>query len=250
MKRINSRKLLTLEENKRANQVPLFFMVIFRFFIGLGFVVYFLSVAYSQRTGVLLGVVLFMILMLLMSKKLQRQIVSLEGKFLDNLNERELRRTGKKNNLVHNMHLAHMEVNGECAFIGKRLEDANIRQEYGVNIVSIKRGLKRINIPKGDSRIFPGDVVSVIGTDEQIQKFLNAVEPEETVTADQNQAEERFEFDRIIIPKGSFLIGKTIAQSGIRDKESCLIVGVERVDGTFLPPTGNIVLREEDMLWL
>lgn len=249
MKRINSRKLLTLEENKRANQVPLFFMIIFRFFIGLGFVVYFLSIAYSQRTGVLLGVVLFVVVMLLMSKRLQRQIVSLEEKFMDNLNERELRRTGKKNNLVRNMHLAHMEVNGECAFIGKRLEDANIRKEFGVNIVSIKRGLKRINIPKGDSRLFPGDIVSVIGTDEQIQKFLDAVEPEE-ISADETENEEHFELERIIIPKNSPLIGKTIAQSGIREKDSCLVVGVERVDGTFLAPTGNIVLKETDMLWI
>ena len=247
MKRINSRKLLALKENKRANQVPFFFMVIFRFFIGLGFVIYFLSAAYSQRIGVLLGVILFIVVMLLMSKRLQRQIVSLEGKFMDNLNERELRRTSK--NLVRDMHLAHIEVNGECSFIGKRLEDANIRKEYGVNIVSIKRGTKRINIPKGDSRLFPGDVVSVIGTDEQIQKFLEAVEPEESsVTEEEN--EEHFELERIVIPENSPLVGKTIAQSGIREKDSCLVVGIERMDGSFLAPTGNTVLKESDMLWI
>ena len=164
-----------------------------------------------------MGVVLFVIVMLLMSKRLQRQIVSLEGKFMDNLNERELRRTGRKNNLVRNMHLAHMEVNGECAFIGKRLEDANIRKEYGVNIVSIKRGLKRINIPKGDSRLFPGDVVSVIGTDEQIQKFLDAVEPEE-ISVDETENEEHFELERIVIPKDSPLIGKNDRPIGNQGK--------------------------------
>ena len=249
MKRINSRKLMSIKENKSANFVPLFLMVILRFLIGLAFVVYFLSKVYSQRTGVLLGVVLFVLITLFLSKRLQRQILSLESRFMDNLNERELRRTGKKNNLVHNMHLAHMEVYGSCEFIGKRLADANIHRNYGVNIVSIKRGNKRINIPKGDSRIFPGDLISVIGTDEQIQRFLEAVEPEDTGT-DAEEPEIHFEFERIAIPDDSSLIGKTLAQSGIREKDSCLVVGIEHADGSFYEPTADFLFKKGDMIWI
>ena len=244
MKRINSRKLMSIKENKSANFVPLFLMVILRFLIG-----YFLSKVYSQRTGVLLGVVLFVLITLFLSKRLQRQILSLESRFMDNLNERELRRTGKKNNLVHNMHLAHMEVYGSCEFIGKRLADANIHRNYGVNIVSIKRGNKRINIPKGDSRIFPGDLISVIGTDEQIQRFLEAVEPEDTGT-DAEEPEIHFEFERIAIPDDSSLIGKTLAQSGIREKDSCLVVGIEHADGSFYEPTADFLFKKGDMIWI
>ena len=249
MKRINSRKLMSIKENKSANFVPLFLMVILRFLIGLAFVVYFLSKVYSQRTGVLLGVVLFVLITLFLSKRLQRQILSLESRFMDNLNERELRRTGKKNNLVQNMHLAHMEVYGSCEFIGKRLADANIHRNYGVNIVSIKRGNKRINIPKGDSRIFPGDLISVIGTDEQIQRFLEAVEPEDTGT-DAEEPEIHFEFERIAIPDDSSLIGKTLAQSGIREKDSCLVVGIEHADGSFYEPTADFLFKKGDMIWI
>ena len=249
MKRINSRKLMSIKENKSANFVPLFLMVILRFLIGLAFVVYFLSKVYSQRTGVLLGVVLFVLITLFLSKRLQRQILSLESRFMDNLNERELRRTGKKNNLVHNMHLAHMEVYGSCEFIGKRLADANIHRNYGVNIVSIKRGNKRINIPKGDSRIFPGDLISVIGTDEQIQRFLEAVEPEDAGT-DAEEPEIHFEFERIAIPNDSSLIGKTLAQSGIREKDSCLVVGIEHADGSFYEPTADFLFKKGDMIWI
>ena len=249
MKRINSRKLMSIKENKSANFVPLFLMVILRFLIGLAFVVYFLSKVYSQRTGVLLGVVLFVLITLFLSKRLQRQILSLESRFMDNLNERELRRTGKKYNLVHNMHLAHMEVYGSCEFIGKRLADANIHRNYGVNIVSIKRGNKRINIPKGDSRIFPGDLISVIGTDEQIQRFLEAVEPEDTGT-DAEEPEIHFEFERIAIPDDSSLIGKTLAQSGIREKDSCLVVGIEHADGSFYEPTADFLFKKGDMIWI
>ena len=249
MKRINSRKLMSIKENKSANFVPLFLMVILRFLIGLAFVVYFLSKVYSQRTGVLLGVVLFVLITLFLSKRLQRQILSLESRFMDNLNERELRRTGKKNNLVHNMHLAHMEVYGSCEFIGKRLADANIHRNYGVNIVSIKRGNKRINIPKGDSRIFPGDLISVIGTEEQSQRVVEAVETEDTGTAAE-EPEIHFEFERIAIPDDSSLIGKTLAQSGIREKDSCLVVGIEHADGSFYEPTADFLFKKGDMIWI
>lgn len=246
MKRIN--KSVLSRDARSTNLVPLLLIVIVRFLIGLTLVVYFLSSIHSQRMGVLLGVSLFIVLSLLFSKRLQRQILSLEDRFIDNLNERELRRTGKKNNLVHNMHLAHVEVFGNCGFIGKRLADANIHREYGVNIVSIKRGNKQINIPKGDSRLFPGDVVSLIGTDEQIQRFLEAVEPDET--AENETAEVRFEFERVVLPDDSALIGKTLAQSGIRDKDSCLVVGLERADGTFVEPSADLLFFSGDTMWI
>ena len=73
---------------------------------------------------------------------------------------------------------------------------------------------------------------------------------QEEISVDETENEEHFELERIVIPKDSPLIGKTIAQSGIREKDSCLVVGVERMDGTFLAPTGNIVLKETDMLWI
>ncbi|MCH5328837.1 MAG: TrkA C-terminal domain-containing protein, partial [Coprobacter sp.] len=246
MKRIN--KSILARDARSTNLVPLLLIVIVRFLIGLAIVVYFLSAIHSQRMGVLLGVSLFIVVSLFFSKRLQQQILSLEDRFIDNLNERELRRTGKKNNLVHNMHLAHVEVFGNCSFIGKRLADANIHREYGVNIVSIKRGNKQINIPKGDSRLFPGDVVSLIGTDEQIQRFLEAVEPDET--AENETAEVHFEFEQVAIPDNSPLVGKTLAQSGIRDKDSCLVVGLERADGTFVEPSADLLFLAGDRMWI
>ena len=48
---------------------------------------------------------------------------------------------------------------------------------------SIMRGSQRLNIPNGDTIIFPGDKLQVIGNDEQLQKFAlsltNDIYPEE-----------------------------------------------------------------------
>lgn len=249
MKRVKRDLLDQLKREDRGNQMPLIIMIIFRIILGVGFVAYFLSGIYSQRLGIIIVVSVFILLFIIFSKKVQRQVSRMEDMFMNNLNERELRRTGKKNSLIRNMHLAHMEVSGDCKFVGKRLRDANIRKEYGVNVVSIKRGNKRMNIPDGESRIFPGDVVSVIGTDDQIQKFLTVVEP--PVPEDEPEAESvKVSFESFAIASDSYLIGKTVSESGIRDKESCLLVGIERKDGTFIQPTGQTVFEAGDLLWI
>ena len=60
----------------------------------------------------------------------------IESRFLDNLNERELRRSGAKNNLVSNMHLAYMTVGYDCPFVGEQLKNTASRYPpYSVAII-------------------------------------------------------------------------------------------------------------------
>ena len=49
------------------------------------------------------------------------RLARIESKFLNNLNERELRRSGANNNLVSDMHMAYVNVGYDCQFVGERL---------------------------------------------------------------------------------------------------------------------------------
>ena len=60
----------------------------------------------------------------------------IESKFIDNLNERELRRTGLNNTLVSDLPLAHMQVGYGCPFVGDRLRNTGLRSRYGVDVVT------------------------------------------------------------------------------------------------------------------
>ena len=44
-----------------------------------------------------------------------------------------------------------------------------------IHISSIIRGMHRINIPGANVRLFPGDTIQVIGTDEQLGEFARDV---------------------------------------------------------------------------
>lgn len=240
-----------LREANAHFDVPLVVMTVIRPLLALGFVVYLLSSLYSIVIGVIFGMVIFGVLIFFLSKKVRKQMRSIESKFLENLNERELRRNGKNNNLINDLHLAYVEVGYNCEFVGDRLCDSDIRRRYGVNISSIQRGSTTLLVPKGDTRIFPGDILGVIGNDEQIEQLLEVVgNAHDNDSAPSDTDVRDIKFTSIQLSENSPLIGKTSASSRIREDYSALLVAIQHADGTFVRPDGTCEFGAEDVLWL
>ncbi len=243
-------KKIERERLRRANarfDVPLIVMTIFRFVIALAFVVYLLSAIYSMTTGLTVGLAVFVLIMILFSKRVKNRLTGIETKFLDNLNERELRRSGKNNNLVSDLHLAYMEVGYDCPFVGERLKNSNLRKNYGVNVVSIQRGTTSIPIPNGDTRVFPGDILGVIGNDEQIQALLSVVEANVNDEVSINYSD--FKLTNIQLGEESPLLGHTTASASLRDKYTALVVAIQRGE-EYIKPNGEVVFMPQDIVWL
>ena len=60
--------------------------------------------------------------------------------------------------------------------MGKTLKELNFRQKCNVNIVTIIRGSKRINIPGGNERLYPFDKLVVVGADDDLAHFRQYIE--------------------------------------------------------------------------
>ena len=203
---------------------------------------------YSLRVGIVVGVALMLLLIMLFSQKLNRQLRQLEARFLDNLNERELRRTGKNNNLVNDLHLAYIRVGYGCPFVGERLVNSRIRQQYGVSVVMIQRGSTLIVVPGGDTRIFPGDVVGVIGTDEQIEAVVSVMDVDAPPQPDAPGLDD-FRLTSVELTSTSPLIGQTLASADVRRNYSTHVVALERY-GEFFDHPATIPLQPSDRLWI
>ncbi len=227
--------------------VPLIIMTVVRLLIAMVIIVYLLSALYSMTVGWTFGVALFLVLLLSFSKSVRRKMNRIESRFLDNLNERELRRSGAKNRLVPNMHLAYMTVGYDCPFVGEQLKNSGLRGKYGVSVSSIQRGSTMIMVPGADSHVFPGDVLGVIGTDEEIQSLLPIVEaqPDETSTT----APDDVKLTSVRLSEESSLVGKTIVSSRFRDSYEALLVAVQR-DDDYLQPEPSTVFAAGDVLWV
>jgi CPA2 family monovalent cation:H+ antiporter-2 len=121
-----------------------------------------------------------------------------------------------------------------------------MRRNYGVNVVMVQRGMNVMVVPSGDTRIFPGDTIGIIGTDEQIANVLPVIEAEPTETNTTELTD--FRLTSVVLTASSPLVGKTLAGADVRRNYQALVVTVER-NGEFFDHAPQMELLEGDRLW-
>lgn len=226
---------------------PLIALTVVRLLIAMAIIVYLLSSIYSMAVGWTLGLSLFFIMLMSYSKRVKNRLERIETRFIDNLNERELRKTGAKNNLVANMHLAYITVGYDCPFVGEQLKSSGLRKKFGVSVSSIQRGGNLLMVPGADERLFPGDILGVIGTDEEIQKIIPVIEA--TSEEKQSTSPDDVKLTSVRLTERSPIIGQNITTSRLTEDYEALLVAIQR-DDDYLQPGPGIVFQPGDILWL
>ncbi|WP_059169981.1 TrkA family potassium uptake protein [Bacillus sp. FJAT-27445] len=88
------------------------------------------------------------------------------------------------NNISTSNVLDYLEVSDEHSIVeivanerlgGNTIIELNIRARYGINIVAIKRGSDIIVSPLASEKIWLGDILIIIGTDVDIERFRKKV---------------------------------------------------------------------------
>lgn len=233
----------------RKYQGPIIVLVFFRIVLSLFYIGFILNTFFSPIIA-FIALVIAVVSYVLFPKKLHALYNKIEGHFLKNYHGREIAKTNKRQNVLSpwDGHMADFIIAKESNLVGKTLEELRIREQFGINIASIKRGDITINIPIRTERLFPGDDINVIGTDEQVKLFKIYLDKHEI-----DLPEEVVE-DEIILQqfelKNRICIGKTIRESQIREKTHGIIVGIERNGKRILNPESNIILQADDILWI
>ena len=248
---MSSMKRSEIEELKGQRplaNVPFLVIRIFRFVIALGFIIYTLSHIYNALVGWSFGLIIFIAIVFVFGQSVRTRAKTIESKFLNNLNERDLRRSGRNNNVVSDIHLAYVKAGYDSQFIGLKIADSHLRDTYSTNIMSIQRGSHVIYVPSSSIRIFPGDILGIVGTDEQLQTVIPLIE-----AGIEDQEESDMHADvrllNVDLKPGSPLIGKNVVTSCLGKTYSALLVSVQRQDN-FLPPTPQTVFAPGDILWM
>lgn len=233
----------------RKYQGPIIVLVFFRIVLSLFYIGFILNTFFSPIIA-FIALVIAVVSCVLFPKKLYAFYNKIEGHFLKNYHGREIAKTNKRQNVLSpwDGHMANFNIALASNIVGKTLEELRIREHFGINIATIKRGEIIINIPLRSERLFPGDEISVIGTDEQVVAFKNYLDQH-----DIDLPEEVLE-DEIILQqlelKNRICIGKTIRESQIREKTHGIIVGIERNGKRILNPESHLILEADDTLWI
>lgn len=240
---------IRLHQNAAFYDVPLLAMKIIRYLVALFFIVYSITVAYSALTGWLVGVGCFLLMIVLASTSMMRSYKKIEDKFISNLNMRENMRMGVGNNLVDDLHQAFIEINNSCPFVGDKLKDSGLRTDYGVSVSSITRGDDYMPLPSPDARIFPGDVLGVIGNDEQLRNLNNDLDLATKNGLKLNIKQQPVELNSIVLADDSPITGIPLEFTDILHDYYSMIVKIKRGD-EFLQPLPSLVLKPGDILWV
>ena len=112
------------------SNVPFIAFRLVRVLIAIAFIVGFITEIYSHLIAVTIAFAIFVLIAIYFSKSVKKRMKRIESTFINNLNERELRRSGKNNNLVSDMHLAYINIGYNCPFVGQKLRDSNHRTPF------------------------------------------------------------------------------------------------------------------------
>ena len=259
VKRNHSEDFQTLWADNHFNRAPLIAVQLLRIVMGAAILSYVLghTVHWSGMLGIF--VVIAILFTIILSRNLQKQGQLLEQTFTANLTQRERRDAQQTNHpkfagrlVERDVHLSIFSIPVGIDWGGRTLADLNLGRQYGVHVVSVQRGSQRLNIPSASTRILPGDRLQVIGSDHQLTAFGQALEHKsaEASQAAASPADE-VKLRRILLNFGSPLVGKTIKDSGIRERFHCLIVGLE-AEGTeeLRSPNPTEPLHISDIIWV
>ncbi len=239
------------------NHAPLLATVIFRVLIAVLFLMFVISSLFEISTGLIFGVALILVTGMIISRSLKKQSIKIEKIFLENLRSREVKAEylGTKKPqyagrlMSKDIHLADFDVPAEVDWVGSMLKDLNFGKLYGVHVVSILRGNKRINIPKANDRVFPGDKIQVIGTDAELARFCEVMQPKIDMDEDLYERGEMI-LRQFVIDEDSQFLGKNLIESGIRNRYHCMIVGVERGNNELHAANPQELFQFGDVVWI
>lgn len=257
MKKNHSEEFKALWEATHYNKLLLIITIIARLGIALGFIFYICNYLTRFTNALIISIAMAAICVMVISRSLKRHSIRIERMFMHNLRSREIAAEvmGRKRPLYEgrlldrDIHISDFELPEDSVWGGKTLKELRFSNRYGVHVSSILRGAQRINIPNGQTVIFPGDKIQAIGSDEQLTAFDSAMNSE-LYEKDPDIEKREMKLHQIVIGSKGKLVGKTLQESGIRDKYNCMIVGIEEGKENLSSVDPSRVLRENDIIWL
>lgn len=258
MKKNHSVEFETLWSDNRYNRGPLVSTVLLRIIIAAFFVIFVIAHYFRTSISLSIGLTLITLTIMSLSQGLKRRSILIERTFFQNLRSRDIHDEymGKKKPsyanhlLTRDLHLSDYIIPNESLWAGKTLTELNFGKKFGVHVVSIIRGIRRINIPGGSELIFPQDKLQVIGTDEELNKMNNEMERQLCPVDESTFKKSEIILKQLTIEVDSLFAGKTVSESGIRDKYHCLIAGIDRKGDSIIIINADKKLLTGDIIWI
>ena len=246
VRHLNRRLFVPLWNDPRFNHGLLVSLIVLRILLALMFVLTVVAHLSSYRWGALMAFAILLLLLALFWRRIKRGYLRFEQRFFTNLNEKDASTIVTTGNYrAKFLHMAKMTVSADSPLVGRCFRELDLRLRYGVTVVSVLRGSHRYNAPGASMVLMPSDEISVVGTDAQLSQFASKVEVPLSPVDREEATMQKFS-----VGEHSVLIGMTVSQFGMMCRGACLIIGIERSDGSYVRPLGLVRFQPYDMVWI
>lgn len=257
MRKNHSEEFKLLRARSRTDRMGLWLTLAVRFAIAAGVVYHILNFLSPLHWGIHIAASLVIVSLMVASRRVKFVSIRMERTFMQNLRSREARAQAEgrgkpgyaRRLLRRNVHMTRLELPEDSLWGGLTLRKLDLGHSEGVMIAAILRGKHRLNIPDGDTRLFPGDRIEVIGDDAGLDVLARRIGSERYEVTPDDMAH-RLVLRRAVIQQESPLCGKALRESGIRSEYHCMAVGFEADNGTLVFATPGYVIRTGDTMWV
>ena len=257
MKKNRSEEFKALWAENRYNHVLLVLTIVVRIAIACGFVFYVCNYLSRFANALMIVIALALVAAMVLSRWLKMGSIRMERMFVQNLRSRDmaaeavgLRRPLYEEHLLdRDLHMADISIPQDSLWGGQTLRQLALGTKFGVHVSSILRSTHRINIPDGDTELFPGDKLQVIGSDSGLSAMAAALRSE-LYGEDADVEKRSMRLKQMVITAKSAFVGKTLRESGIRDRYNCMVVGLEEGKETLSQVAPSHRFETGEILWI
>ena len=198
--------------------------------------------------------------------------IKMEMQFISNLSEKQLAKLQQERKYKSNhiwldevIHICEIEITSEPK--KKTVKELAGNKYLGILVIKILRNGSHINMPDGDARIKKGDILHILGTEDDIAAFMIVLERsngmnmigEETVTLkeyiygqvfDGVSAENQIVCCPVPANKDSSFNRKPIRTCNFKKDYKGFIIGIERDNLPIINPDVDTIIETGDLLWV
>lgn len=251
LRKNNSEEVKFISKSNKSQKLLISILLFFKFIIGCSIVYYILNFlspywwVWHCIASVLI-VIFFMI-----NSKIKSISCRMEKTFSQNLRSREEQNETSYGRRLRgkDLHICSLTLPMNSLWGGKTLSTLNFGKNENIIIAAIVRGSTRINVPNGNTQLYPGDTLEVVSDDEGIIAFGDRMKSE-VLGSNDLQLATQLNLECFSIGEYSPLCNKKLSECNIRQQHHCTVIGFEDKDGNIQMAKSDRCIQSGDLLWI
>lgn len=249
VKNVSRKRIKEMFETYRFSQAVVIPILVLRYVVALFTVGIVVAGYVNLAVGFLLVIAIIVMAVVLFSRRADGFYSRIEESFNKNFNSRQAQASfhipaGMENEFA----MERLRMTAASPLAGMTLEQARIRERYGANIVTIERGEKIIDMPSKNEIMMPADVLTVIGTEEQVSAIRGDIDKEADMLVHDHSDHEMHMY-RYHVEAGGPLCGLPIGTSALATKHHAMVIAIERDGRRIVNPDRHTIFQHNDLLW-